>query len=34
MAAKVSPMRSIYAADEADDRNRDRWGEDGVARIC
>lgn len=34
MAAKVSPMRSMYAADDVDDRKRDRCGEDGVARIC
>ena len=27
-------MRSMYAADVVDDRNRDKWDEDGVARIC
>ena len=34
MAAKVSRIRSVYSADEEDDRKRERWGEDGVARIC
>lgn len=34
MAAKVSRIRSMYVADEVDDRKRERWGDDGVARIC
>ena len=34
MAAKVSRMRPMYAADEVGDRKRERWGDDGVARIC
>ena len=34
MAANVDRMRSMYAADEVDDKKRDRCGDDGVARIC
>ena len=34
MAANVARIRSTYAAEEVDDRKRDRCGEDGVARIC
>lgn len=34
MATKVARIRSIYAADDVDFKKRDRWGEEGVARIC
>ena len=34
MAVKVLRMRLMHAADEVDDRKRERCGDDGVARIC
>lgn len=34
MAANVARMRSTYAAEEVGERKRDKWGEDGVARVC
>ena len=34
MAVKVLRMRSMYSLKSVCDKNRERCGEDGVARIC